>query len=40
MKKLATILVIIALLVGGLAFGTTITATPVEVTGRDFVEFD
>ena len=40
MRKLATILVIIALLVGGLTFGTTITATPTEVTGRAFVEFD
>jgi hypothetical protein len=40
MRKLATLLVVIALLVGGLTFGTTITATPVEVTGLDFVEFD
>ena len=40
MKKLATLLIVIALLVGGLAFGTTITATPTEVTGRAFVEFD
>ena len=39
MRKLATILIVIALLVGGLTFGTTITATPTEVTGRAFVEF-
>lgn len=42
MRKFTSIVLLATLLFGGFAFATSITidATPVEVTGLDFVEFD